>query len=158
MQTVGEFDHQHAQIGRHGEHEFAEILGLFARFRFDFEAVQFGDAIHQSADFRAEQLFNFIERRIRILDRVVQQRGDDAGRVELILGEFVGDFHRVRKIRIAARALLRPVFLHGIDIGAVERVLIRLRVVCPDFVYQFGLSNHGVNIRCNAAKAKQSRV
>ena len=65
----------------------------------------------------------------RVLDRVVQQRGDDGRGVELQLGQDAGDFERMGEIGIARGALLLAMRLHGVDIGAVEQRLVRLGIV-----------------------------
>ena len=72
-----------------------------------------------------------------------RQAGDDRGGVELHLRQQAGDLDRVREIRVARGAQLRAVRLHGIDIGAVERVLVRLRVVGLDLLDQLELPHHG---------------
>ncbi len=84
-----------------------------------------------------------VERRDRVLDRVVQQAGDDRGGVELHPGEDAGDLDRVREIGVARGAQLRAMRLHRIDIGAVERVLVRLRIVGLDPLDQLELPHHG---------------
>jgi hypothetical protein len=45
-------------------------------------------------DIGAEQLLDLLRRRERVLDRVVQQRGDDRLVVELQVGEDARDFDR----------------------------------------------------------------
>jgi hypothetical protein len=59
-----------------------------------------------------------------ILDRIVKQRRDDRFLIELQLGHQARNFDRMAEIGIAAGALLAAVFLHSIDIGAVEDRLV----------------------------------
>ena len=127
VQPVGELDQQHADVLGHREHELAEILRLLGLVRLQFDARQLGHAVDQPRDLGAEQPLDVVERRDRVLDRVVQQAGDDRGAVELHLREEAGDLDRVREIRVARGAQLRAVRLHRIDIGAVERVLVGVR-------------------------------
>jgi hypothetical protein len=63
--------------------------------------------VDQRADFGAEQLVDLSERRLGVLDRVVQHGCDDGGVVELQVGEDRRDFERMGEERIAGGALLR---------------------------------------------------
>ena len=47
------------------------------------------------------------------------------------------------KVRIARLALLRAVDFHGIDIGTIEGVLVRARIVGLDPLDKFKLPDHG---------------
>ena len=77
-----------------------------------------------------------------VLDGVVQQRRDDGGVVELEVGEDRRDFERMREIGIAGGALLLAMRLHGVDIGAVEQILVGVRVVGADALDQIVLPHH----------------
>ena len=77
-----------------------------------------------------------------ILDRVMQDRRDDRRVVELHVGENRGDFERMRKIRVARSALLRAMRLHGVDIGAIERHFVGLRIIVPHPIDKFILPHH----------------
>jgi hypothetical protein len=79
---------------------------------------------------------------VGILDGVVQQRRRDGGVIELEVGEDRGDFQGMRKIRVARIALLFAMGLHGVDIGAVEQVLVGSRIVLLDPVKQLVLPHH----------------
>ena len=106
----------------------------------------------------AEHPLDVVERRDRVLDRVVQQPGDDRGAVELHPGEDAGDLDRMREIRIARGAQLRAMRLHRIDIGAVERVFVGIRVVGLDPLDQLELAHHDDRLRgLPAASASRSR-
>jgi hypothetical protein len=59
------------------------------------------------ATFFPNSLLDFLDRRQRVLDRVVEDRGDDRLVVELEVGEDPGDLDRMAEIRIARGALLR---------------------------------------------------
>ena len=80
--------------------------------------------------------------RLGILDRVVQQRGGDGGVVELEVGENRRDFDRMGEIRIAGGAPLLAMRLHGVDIGAVEQVLVGVRIVSAHPLDQVVLPHH----------------
>ena len=77
----------------------------------------------------------------RVLDGVVQQRGDDGGDVELEVGQDGGDFERMGEIGIARGAELLAVRLHGVDIGLVEQRLVGVGIVGLDPVDQLGLAH-----------------
>ena len=64
---------------------------------------------------------------VGVLDGVVQQRRRDRGVVELEVGQDRGDLERMGEIRIAGGALLLAVRLHGVDVGAVEQLLVGVR-------------------------------
>ena len=101
-----------------------------ASLRDQFEPLQLGQALDQHADVVAEHPVDLGAGGVGILDGVVQQRRGDGGVVELEVGEDRGDFQRVREIRIAGGALLLAMRLHGVDIGAVEQVLVGLGLYC----------------------------
>jgi hypothetical protein len=73
----------------------------------------------------------------------VQQRRDDRRVVELQVGEDGGDFEGMREVRVAGGALLIAVRLHGVDIGAIEQRLVRLRIVALNPLDELVLPHHG---------------
>ena len=142
VQPVGELDQQHAHIGRDREQQLAQVLGLLGLARDEVELLQLGQAIDQRADLRPELLVDLGARRLGVLDRVVQQRRHDGRVVELEIGQDRGDFERMGEIGIARGARLRAVRLHGVDIGAVEQVLVGVRIVVLDPLDQVVLPHH----------------
>ena len=79
----------------------------------------------------------------RVLDDVVQQRRDDGRVVELQVGEDGRDLERVGEIGVAGGALLVAVRLHGVDVGAVEKRLVRLGIVAENSLDELVLPHHG---------------
>ena len=79
--------------------------------------------------------------------------GDDGGVVELVLGEDRGDFERMGEIGVAGGALLLAMRLHGIDIGAVEQVLVGMRVVASDAFDELVLPHQSALRAAAAAQA-----
>ena len=146
VQAVGELDQQHAHVVGDGEQELAEILGLLRVLGGEIELVELGQAVDEAADLGAEHAVDLVAGDRRVLDRVVQHGGDDGGVVELELGEDRGDFERMREIGVAGGALLLAVRLHREDIGAIEQILVRLRIVAPDALDQFVLPHHSLGI------------
>ena len=142
VQTVGELDQQHARVVGDGEQQLAEIFRLDGVLGGEIELVELGQAVDEAADLDAEDAVDLIAGDGRVLDRVVQHRGGYGCVVELELGQDGGDFERVREIRVAARPLLRAMRLHGEHVGAVEEILVRVRIVTPDPFDQFVLPHH----------------
>ena len=121
---------------------FAKVLCLLGFTRNQIELLQFGKAFDQVADIRPKNLVDLRPRGRRVLDRVVQQRRRDGGVVELEVGQNRGDFERMREIRVARRALLLAVRLHGVDVGAVEQRFVGVGIVAADPLDQFVLPHH----------------
>ena len=110
--------------------------------RLRLDLAELGDAVDQPGDVLAEQLLDLFGRRERVLDRVVEDRGDDRLVVELEVGEDARDLDRVAEIGVARGALLGAVRLHREDVGAVDQPLVRIGIVGPDLLDQFVLSQH----------------
>ena len=127
VQPVGELDQQHAHVVGDGKQKLAQVLGLLRLLGDEIEPLQLGQAFDQNADFVAEQPVDLGAGGVGILDGVVQQRRGDGGVVELEIGEDRGDFERVREIGIAGGALLLAMRPHGVDVGAVEQILVGRR-------------------------------
>ncbi len=124
--------------------KFSRLPRLFGD---EVEFVDLGQTVDEAADLGAEEFVDLLARRARVLDRVVQDCGDDRRVVEPKIGEDRGDFERVRKVRIARGALLRPMGFHGVDIGAVQQVFVDLRIVFTHPLDKFVLPHHSREIR-----------
>ena len=105
---------------------FSACCGLPRR---DLQPLQLGDALDEFADRRTEELVDLGARRAGVFDRVVKESGGDRGIVKLQIGQDRRDFERMREIRVAGRALLRAVLLHGVDVGAVQELFVDLGVI-----------------------------
>ena len=108
VEPVGELDQQDADVVRHGEQELAQILGRALAFALRLDLGELGDAVDEAGDVLAEQFPDLGRRRQRVLDRVVEDRGDDRLVVEPQIGEDAGDLDRVAVIGIARGAGLEP--------------------------------------------------
>ena len=119
MQTVGELDQCHTQITARGHEELAEVFGLFRLSRMQLEVRQLGDAIDQFGNLTTKPLFHFGVGGFRILNRVVQQGGDDGRIVHLLFGQKHGHSDRMSEIRLPRLAHLPIVHLltEGISVG-----------------------------------------
>ena len=104
--------------------------------------MSFVSPLHQRADLATERLVDFRARRFGVFNRVVQKGRNNRGVVELQIGENRGDFERMRKIRIARRALLLAMRHHRVNIGAVEQIFVGVRIVGADAIDQIVLPHH----------------
>ena len=106
VQPVGELHQQHADVVRHGEQELAQILRRALVLALRLDLGELGDAVDQPRDIVAEMLLDLLRRRQRVLDRVVEDGGDDRLVVEMEVGEDAGDLDRMAEIGIARGAVL----------------------------------------------------
>ena len=91
---------------------------------------------------RPEAAVDLLERRLGVLDRVVQDRRGDRRVVELEVGQDRRDLERMGEIGLARGALLQAMRLHGVDIGAVEEVLVGVGVVAAHPLDELVLPHH----------------
>ena len=141
VQAVGEFDEQDADVLAHGQDELAEVLGLLGAVGLEFEPGQLGDAVDEAADGGAEDLVELGAGDAGVFDDVVEQGGDDAGGVEPVAGEDVGDGEGVGYVGFAVVAGLGAVGLRREDVGGVDLVDVRARVVGADLFGEFELAD-----------------
>ena len=76
-----------------------------------------------------------------IFDRVVQQRGHDAARVQPVSRQDVGDGNGMGDVGVAIVAPLVAMRLHGHDVGGVDKAGISLRIVRKNALRQFELTD-----------------
>ena len=142
VQPVGQLDQEHADVVRHRQQELAEILGFAARLRTQLDLRELGDTVDQLRHFLAEEVLDLLQGGDRVLDRVVQQGGDDGGAIQAIFGQDAGNLERMGEVRIARGAGLRAVRHHGKDVGAIQQLLVRSRIVGTDLLDEFILPDH----------------
>ncbi len=82
VQAVGQLHDQHADVAAHCQHQLAEVLRLLGAVRLQLEPCQLGDAVDQAGHCRAEPRLQLRQLQAGVLDRIVQQPGDDAGDVQ----------------------------------------------------------------------------
>ncbi len=129
MQAVGELDQNHAHIARHGQEHLAEVLGLRLLLALEFDLVELGHAIHELGHHSAELVAYLAFSDRRVLHHVVQQRGRERLRVEVPLGEDLGDFDGMRDVRLAGAPELTLVSGLGELIGRLNLThVLRLQV------------------------------
>ena len=119
VQAIGELDQDDAHVARHRHDHLAVVLGLRLVARGERDLGQLRDAVDEARDLLAEALLDLVERRRRVLDRVVQQRGAERLGVEQHPGADPRDANRVDDELLARAAALVGVVLAGED----ERLL-----------------------------------
>jgi len=106
MQAVCELNENDADVFDHREHHLAKTLGLGFGTTAKLNLVKLAHAVNEPCDFGSEFFFYLCKRCIRVLDDVVQDCCRDRLRVEVHVGEFLGDSYRMRDIGFAGLALL----------------------------------------------------
>lgn len=129
VQPVGEFDRHHTDVAAGGDEHLAEGLGLGGGAVVDL--LQLGDAVDEVADLRPELLADLIERHVRVLDGVVEQRSRQSRGLGAQFGEDQGHREGVCDVRLTALAHLAAVRGLGQHIGAAQGVEVGAGVVGP---------------------------
>ena len=104
VQAIGELDHDHAQVARHGQQHLAEALGRGFLAIAEMQLVQLGDAIDQLGDRFAEFGGDLGLGQRRVLDGVVQDRRDQGFHVQPQLGQDLGHRDRMGDVGLAGLA------------------------------------------------------
>ena len=125
VQSVGDLDHQHPPVAGHRDDHLADRLGVGRGPQRHF--VELGDAVHQMGHFLTEVGGQLFHRVAGVLDRVVQQRGDQRGGVHAELGQDVGDGKRMGDVRVAGTAHLVGVPLLGHLVRLLQQRQVGLR-------------------------------
>ena len=108
VHSVCQFDQDHANVLDHSQHHFAETLGLRLGPVGEMHLVQFADGINQRGYFRSELVFQLRNSNVRVFDNVVENRSDDCLRVEMHVGQRLGNGNRVGNIgRLICGSALR---------------------------------------------------
>ena len=136
VRAVGELDHDDADVAHHRQQHLAEALGLRLGAAAELDLVELGDAVDQLGDVGAEALGDLVLRGRRVLDDVVQDRRDDRRRIQVQVGEDVGDRDRMGDVRLAAQALLAFVGLGAELVGVADAIDLRRRQVGLELVEQ----------------------
>ena len=125
VEAVGELDEDDADVLRHREEHFSDVLGLLLLVRERAELAELRHAIDKVRDLLAEAFLDVREAELGVFGNVVEERGLDRDRVEAELGEDLGRGDRVRDEGLARGADLAAVRLdrerHGVaDPGRVD--------------------------------------
>jgi len=134
VQPVSQLDQDDADVIHHGQDHLAQVLRLGLRLAREFQLADLGDARDDVRHFRAEVLLDVAGRRQCVLDDIVEQAGDDAVRVQIEVGQYIGDLDGVHEVRFARPANLVAVLARREDVGAPEPVEVGFGVVLLDSV------------------------
>ena len=136
VQTVGELDHEHAQVARHRDQHLPEVLGLALFTRRERELADLGDAVDQLGDLAAELTLEVGLGGGRVLQHVVQEPGGHRGDVHLEVDQEVGDLQRMAEIWLAGGPLLTLMRGGRESVSAREDVEISPRLVLRNLLDQ----------------------
>ena len=102
VRAIGQLHHDHADIAHHGEQHLAEGFRLRFGAAAKLDLIELGDTVDQFGDFGTEAFGDFVLRRRGVFDHIVQDGSNDGLRVQVQVGEDVGDCHRMRNVGFAA--------------------------------------------------------
>ena len=127
VQPVGELDQHDADVRGHRDDHLAVVLRLAVVAALEGDPGELGDAVDQVGDLDAELVAHLGQRRARVLDGVVQQRGAQRRGVEPHARADLRDADRVDDEVLARLAALVGVALAGeheraLDARAVDRL------------------------------------
>ncbi len=142
VQSVGELDQDDADVIDHGQQHLAKILGLPLFARRELDGAELGDALDNVRDVGAEELLDALDRRLRVLDDVVEQAGGDRHDVELHVGEEIGHLERVDEVRLPGMADLSLVLERREHVRAPQQLDVGLGVGRPDLLDEVLEPNH----------------
>ena len=120
MQPICQLDQNDADIFRHRQHHFLEILGLGFRLGLELQMGQLGDAIDNIRYRGAELPLNARIFDLGIFDYIVQHGRHQALMVHVHPGQYIGYGQWMSHIGFAAFTALTIVGLLGIEIGATH--------------------------------------
>jgi len=147
VQSVGEFYDHHANIIDHRKQHLTHIerLSLFTRYVIEFGNL--GQPVHKVRDFGAEILLYRIDAGLGIFDYVVQQSSGYADRVEVEVGEQIGNLERMDEVRLARFTSLSAMFAGREEVCAAQEVFIRAGMISAN-LFEYGLdTNHNGDFR-----------
>ncbi len=120
VQTVRELDDNDADIIRHSDKHFADILRLLLLAGGIRYFRDFGNAVYQLGNVAAELLADLVKRYYGILNNVVEQSAANAVGVESQLRDNAGDRGRVQNIRDSRNPSLVAVAALGKTVGFLD--------------------------------------
>ena len=135
MKPVGQLDQNNPDIIGHGQKHLTKALGLSRPGAVKRKTAELGDTGDDVQNFGAEQFFDFLRDRLGVLNHIVQETGCNTDDIQFHVTEYSGHFQRMRKIGFAGKAYLARMHPGGIDIGAIDDIQIRFRMVLTNFIY-----------------------
>ena len=134
VETVGEFDDDHADVIDHGEQHLADVFGLTSFRSEQIETADLGGAFDEAGDIGAKLFGDGGERNLGVFDDVVEQGGAERSDVELHVREDVGHLDGMREERLTGKAGLRFVLLGGEIVRAAEEFEVVAGTAAAHFV------------------------
>ena len=128
VQAVGELDQDDADVVDHRQQHLAEVLRLALLARRELDRAELGHPFDDVGDVGAEQLPDPLDRRLGVLDDVVEQAGGDGDDVELHVGEQVGDLERMHEVGLARMPHLSLVLEGRKDVRAPQQFGVGVRI------------------------------
>ena len=120
VDPVGQLDEDDPDIVGHGQDDLPDGLGPADFGRHLLDPADLGHALDQGGDLLAEILADVRGCRVRVLEDVVEEGGDERRLVEPHVGEVVGHFERMAEIGFPGTADLPFVGLAGEYVGLLE--------------------------------------
>ena len=146
VQPVGELDEHYADVIHHGKHHLAQVLGLLLFARGKVNLPDLGDAFDNMRDLFAKLLANVHNRDRGVLDRIVQQPGDNGDRIHLYLRQNAGYFQRMDQVRLTRRPTLPGMNFQRIFVGFLDDLQIVVGPVGPQHLHQVTKASDGEDI------------
>ena len=143
VQPIGQLDQDDADVVDHRQQHLAEVLRLPLLARRELDRAELGDAFDDVGDVGAEQLADPLDRRLGVLDDVVQQPGGDGDDVELHVGEQVGHLERMDQVGLARMADLSLVLEGRKDVRPPQQLGVGVRIGGPDLFDEVLEPDHG---------------
>ena len=129
VQPVGELDEDDAMVLRHRHDHLAVVLRLRLLTALEVDPGQLRDALDEPGHLVAELVAHLLDRRVRVLDDVVEDAAGDRRVVALELGEDQRDAERMEDEVLPAPSLLVLVCLRGEAVRALQKIPIDIGVV-----------------------------
>ncbi len=135
MEPVSQLDQDHPDVLHHGENHLSEILCLALFGRPEGDLADLGQPIDQLGNLFSKVFLNIFEGGEGILNGVVEKAGGHTRRIEFHLGQDAGDLQGMNQVRLSGETDLADVDLCRNDIGLVDEVNVRIRIIRKDPVY-----------------------
>ena len=142
MQPVGELDHDHPDIVRHGQNHLADVLGLGLFPGIELHLADLGHPFHNEGHILAELAHQICPGGNGVLDGIVQKPGGNGRRIQLQAGQNIGHFKGMRKIGLPGQSDLTGMGGGGKNIGLLNEPLLERGKIGADLVQDFVDSNH----------------
>ena len=129
VQTISQLDQNHTQVARHRQQHLAEALGRSFLPILELELVELGDAVDQFGHGFAELTRDGGARERRVLERVVQDRGDQRFDIDPLLRKHRCHRDGMGDVGLAGSACLPCMCGRANRPGAAQQPVLVLRQV-----------------------------